>query len=116
MTSALPLTAATYTPATNLAFSNSSDVFIGCLERYGAAHQLMMLAEECSELTQAAMKVYRVQGDPDECESALDHLAEEMADVRIMLEQLTMMFGNDEQVAKWTKYKLDRQRSRLAAH
>ena len=115
MTAVLPTFAETYTPATNHAFANSSDVFVGCLERYGWSHEFIMLAEECSELTQAAMKLHRVQHNSEERGKALDHLAEEMADVRIMLEQLTMMFDNDQRVAEWVDYKLDRQRQRLAS-
>ena len=103
---------ATYTPETNAALRGSLDVWDGCVEKYGESHQLMMLAEECAELSQAALKIRRCTGI-EERRAAFDHLAEEMADVRIMLEQVSAMCGNDHAVAGHVNRKLERQRKRL---
>jgi len=54
------------------------------IEKWGAQAQLLMVAEECSELAVAVLHYERGRGDAG-------HIAEEMADVELMLEQLRMM-------------------------
>lgn len=53
--------------------------------KWGLSLQMGMLMEECAELIQATHKVLR-KGDVDQ--ETWNKLAEEMADVEIMLEQL----------------------------
>ena len=107
------------TSKTDAALSGSTKLYEDCLALYGWEHELMMLAEETGELLQAAMKARRVEkgGDAAELEDAVDHLAEEMADVRIMLAQLSVMyeaFDMDGRIARWAEYKIDRQEQRNA--
>lgn len=54
------------------------------VNHYGIDNQLDILVEECGELIQAVSKYKRSKG----AEAELEHLAEEMADVEIMLEQI----------------------------
>ena len=58
-------------------------------DHYGLNNQLMQTAEECAELTQAIMKVFR-NGLGEE----RDHLIEELADVQIMTSQLEYLLGD----------------------
>lgn len=53
---------------------------------YGKEHQLNKAVEECSEFVDALMK-FRDGRD------TIDHLAEELADVRIMLKQVEQIYG-----------------------
>lgn len=103
------------TAKTDAAIEKGLDVFEECPEKYGDSRQLLMAVEECGELVQAITKLGRVKDNGGSRLKALDHLAEEMADVRIMLAQLAFMFGNDDAVAAYVDYKLERQRSRISA-
>ena len=77
---------------------------------YGKEPQLGMAQEECAELIQAISKVRR----KGETKDAIDHLAEEIADVRIMCAQLEELFGVRASVAWRMHQKLDRQLERIA--
>ena len=79
-------------------------------DHYGKEPQLGMAQEECAELIQAISKVRR----KGETKDAIDHLAEEIADVRIMCAQLEELFGVRASVALRMHQKLDRQLERIA--
>lgn len=89
------------------------------IDKYGYDHQIDLAIEEMSELTKALLKHRRIyQGRVqrgtytiEELEDSLGDIAEEMADVAIMLEQLEMIFG-DGYKAKAEK-KLKRLKERL---
>lgn len=76
-------------------------------EHYGLNNQLMQTAEECAELTQAIMKVFR-NGLGEE----RDHLIEELADVQIMTAQLEYLLG-DSALGKVREEKIKRQLGRI---
>ena len=76
---------------------------------YGKEPQLGMAQEECAELIQAISKVRR----KGETKDAIDHLAEEIADVRIMCAQLEELFGVRASVAWRMHQKLERQLERI---
>ena len=107
------------TPKTDAALSGAAGLCEDCLDLYGWDHEILMLAEETGELIQAAMKANRCRKDGDAAEiaKAIDHLAEEMADVRVMLAQLAVMYAGDDmdsRIADWVSYKLERQAGRNA--
>ena len=60
------------------------------IEAWGETAQLDMVIEECAELIQAIQKYKR----SDDKEMALVFVAEEHADVNIMLDQLAYMMSN----------------------
>ena len=76
----------------------------------GMNKQLDAAIEELSELIQAICKLKRYGYTDDEC---YFNLAEEMADVEIVLAELKLMFDNEDNVKKWRTYKLDRLEKRL---
>lgn len=73
-----------------------------CLDRWGSKAQLIMLMEECGELIQVAAKLLN-----NRCDS-LDDLVDELADVAIMIEQVTTMFNLERSVSKRVRQKQDR--------
>ena len=79
----------------------------------GINKQLDVAIEKLSELLQAICKIKR--REPDEClnEDYLINLAEEMADVEIILAELKLLFDNEDNVKEWKNYKLDRLEKRL---
>ena len=73
------------------------------IDKWGARAQLLMVAEECSELAVAVLHYERGRDD-------VGHVAEEVADVELMLEQLRMMLrgkykGFDGLVEAWKETK-----------
>lgn len=84
--------------------------------KYGSANQTDMAIEEMSELTKALLKERRQvkKGfDVSSAESFEDDIAEEMADVIIMLVQLQMMFNNKAKVSWYINRKVKRLKLRM---
>jgi NTP pyrophosphatase (non-canonical NTP hydrolase) len=81
---------------------NNKIIYQKALLKWGFKNQSIMLMEECSELIQAVSKLHRT-GNPEP-------MYEEMADVRIMVEQI--LEGCDEEaknkVEKYYKSKSKR--------
>lgn len=78
-------------------------------EAYGISQQLDILCEECAELIQAVSKVRR------EVPNADDLLADEIADVSIMVTQIISLMDDDDttKLNKIINTKLDRQLERI---
>ena len=77
---------------------------------YGAPAQMDMAVEEMAELTKAICKVKRASCAA-EAAAALENAVEEMADVRIMLDQLRIIFHRSTEEAE--EAKLERLKNRL---
>lgn len=71
------------------------------LEHYGPDAQKLMVMEEMAELQKELCKNSR--GHDNRL-----HIAEEIADVLIMLEQMIILYDCAEQVDEWVKVKLER--------
>ena len=82
------------------------EILKNALKHYGANSQRIVAIEEMSELTKELCKVSRGE------ENAA-HIAEEIADVRIMLDQMEIMFDCRKQVELIESGKLERLRKRL---
>lgn len=83
-------------------------------EHYGRAHQLEKAAEEAAEFIQAALKYKNAEGNSEA--NAMRHLAEEFADLRIMLDQLAYLIPylvNSEPENR--AFKIERQFQRIAS-
>ena len=76
---------------------------------YPRSSQMGVAQEECAELIQAISKVRRLGINGE----TLDHMAEEIADVRIMCAQLVAILGLNEAVSRNIDQKLDRQMKRI---
>lgn len=77
------------------------------VETFGADAQLNVAIEELSELIKELCKYKRGEGKEI-------HIAEEMADVKIILEELEIIFRNGEAVSICEQFKIDRLRERIA--
>lgn len=84
------------------------DVYSEAVRIYGKHSQLIMSMEEMAELSKELSK--NIRGEHN-----ADALAEEMADVEIMLEQLKIIFGNRAAVDIKKSMKLQRLADRLAS-
>jgi NTP pyrophosphatase (non-canonical NTP hydrolase) len=77
---------------------------LAALEKWGLETQLRQLQEECTELATAISHVLRGR------EGAVFEVAEEMADVRIVLDQCWSSFESSDE---YMKKKVDRLQKRL---
>lgn len=86
---------------------------------YGKEHQLEKMLEESYELQEATrnllwlIKAYQCNDKESRIEKAVQHLAEEIADVRIMCDQLEYGLNLQEQCEDQRRYKLVRQVARI---
>lgn len=86
------------------------------ISTYGADLQVLVAIEEMAELQQAIVKLKRAKAKDTttaEYKKLVLHIAEEIADVKIMLEQLELIFGCDREVACYMEYKIKRLKKRL---
>ena len=84
----------------------NNDLYQLVMDKHGVDAQLTVVIEELSELAKEVCKIKRNIGN-------LDHLAEEIADVEIMCEQLRYIYDLDFAVEAWKKAKLLRLAERL---
>lgn len=84
-----------------------TEVYADAIETYGPVAQLVVALEELSECQKEICKVLRDKGD-------MKHLAEEVADAIIMLEQIRQIFGINEDVCSVMDEKIIRLQKRIA--
>ena len=82
------------------------------IETYGEEAQITMVFEEGSELQKALCKYLRIEHTMNKIE-LLPSIAEEIADVEIMLEQMKLLFGINNEVENFKVFKVDRLKERL---
>ena len=83
--------------------------FCAALNRYGAQAQITMVFEEMAELQDVLCKFLRGRVDGD----TLANIAEEIADVGIMLDQMVIDFEVEDAVAEQRSHKVRRLRERM---
>lgn len=86
----------------------AKEILSAALKTYGAEPQTVMVMEEMAELTKELCKHARGADNTDA-------IAEEMADVYIMLSQMEILHGVEERVIWWYNAKLARLEERLKA-
>ena len=87
-------------------YEDRKKVYQAALNKWGVDLQTMMAVEEMSELTKEICKIKRGKMD-------MDALADEIADVTIMLEQLREIYGLNDAVCDHMDAKILRLQSRV---
>ena len=87
-------------------YEDRKKVYQAALNKWGVDLQTMMAVEEMSELTKEICKIKRGKMD-------LDAIADEIADVTIMLEQLREIYGLNDAVCDHMDAKILRLQSRV---
>lgn len=82
------------------------DTYARAILQYGKEAQQIVALEEFSEVQKEVCKLLRGSG-------SVEHLAEEIADATIMLEQLRMIYGIDDRVCEYIDKKTQRLADRL---
>lgn len=86
---------------------NERNTFERALEHYGPDAQITMVMEEMAELQKELCKYRRGHAN-------YDHIAEEIADVSIMLDQMQLLFQCGGAVQAWRLEKVYRLAGRIA--
>ena len=94
-------------------YEERKKVYEHAIDKYGIKPQMLMVIEEMSELTKAICKFFRVPGYLEPDDGVIDAIAEETADVTIMLEQLRLILGINENVCEHMDQKIERLAERL---
>ena len=81
------------------------------VEKFGIDIQQIVAMEELGELIQAISKIARWECSQSTLSEYIDNLAEEIADVEIMLEQLKQCYGCHIQANDHKRRKLDKLKS-----
>ena len=97
---------------------NKEEIFEAIAGKYGKEYMLRQMAEECSELSQAALKYIRAarKETPMRIDEAIEHLTEEIADVRLMIDAVsaTVLSERDvDDVHAIKEQKLERWKTRM---
>ena len=87
-------------------YISEAEVLQRALDTYGSVPQIAMVFEEMSELQKELCKYLRGKYSPA-------NIAEEIADVEIMLEQMKMLFGCTDDVHDVRRRKVERLKERL---
>ncbi len=90
------------------------DILLRAIRKYGERSQQDKFIEEASELIKAILKLRYCNKDYEK-QIVQDAVDEEMADVQIMMEQLTMIYDNAERVELQKKKKIERLERRMNA-
>ena len=93
-----------------------NEVLQKAIDTYGEISQADKCVEEMSELTKALLKLRYAKPTGVEKDILMDAVSEEMADVEIMLEQLHMIYQNDNKVNEYRQKKIERLERRLNGH
>lgn len=84
-----------------ITYEERQQVYTNALIANGEEKQCVVAIEELSECAKEICKVLRCKGD-------FVHLAEEIADVRICMEQMIYFFGLEKDVDRWVDSKIMR--------
>jgi NTP pyrophosphatase (non-canonical NTP hydrolase) len=82
-----------------ITYEERKQVYDAALGKWGAKMQATVAIEEMSEVIKEITKMLRGELDRE-------HMAEEIADATIMLEQLRQMLNINDSVESWTDYKI----------
>lgn len=89
-----------------MTYERRAEIYMQAIAKYGAEAQTRMAIEEMSELTKEICKLYRGEQNHNA-------LTDEIADVTIMMEQLRLVFGVNDEVEERVDYKARRLRDRM---
>lgn len=94
----------------HIPYTQRESLYKAAIKKWGTTSQLYVAIEEMSEVIKALTKFMR---DPDNNDNYLPSIVEEVADATIMLEQLRLIFGINEQVCEAMDAKVMRLKGRV---
>ncbi len=102
----------------NKLMEEDESVYKNYLDIFGEDMQYTLLFEEMGELAQAVGKYLRKRTNATEVErkALIAHISEEIADVKLCVEELEYMFDIWDEVKKWKDFKVERGKERCKNH
>ena len=88
--------------------TEKTKILLRAINKYGVENQIWQMLEELFELGLAICKLHREKN-----KERYKNFVEERADVRIMLEQMDLIYEDGMDVADMREYKIDRLKNRL---
>ena len=82
-------------------------------DHYGIHSQLIKLIEEMSEVTKEITKLLNATEDKKIIDIYRNTLPEELADLRLVYDQIVYLMGCEEQIEEWRQYKAVREIRRI---
>ena len=92
-----------------ITYEQREEVYLQTFRHYGPVGQMVVAIEEMSEVIKAITKWLR----SDTPEKVVPSIIEEVADATIMLEQLRLIFGINEEVCEAMDAKIERLREKV---
>ena len=92
----------------SISYDERKQIYQAACEKYGIDSQIVIAIEEMSELTKEICKISRGQW-------SIESLAEEIADVTIMMEQLHVIYDINDLTCDYMDAKIRRLQIRLEA-
>ena len=89
-----------------ICYNERVKTYTNAIVTYGMDRQIIKAVEEMSECTKEICKILLGGGSHD-------HMAEEIADATIMLEQLRLIFDNNDEVCRYMDEKIMRLDAKL---
>lgn len=89
------------------------EIFDECRRVWGVPSQVIMLAEESSELSVASLKMLRTYTSKDAEMKRTEKLAEECADVLLMVDEIAYYYDLGFSISEFREEKLERLKKRL---
>lgn len=96
----------------SMSYEERRVVYEAAIEHFGEDVQIWVALEEMSELIKALAKIYRLPGHAP-LEPQIAALVDELADVTIMMEQLRIIYGMNEEVQDRMDFKVRRLQQRI---
>ncbi len=90
----------------SISYDERKQFYQAAYEKYGINSQIVIAIEEMSELTKEICKISRGRGN-------IESLAEEIADVTIMMEQLRVIYDINDLICDYMDAKIRRLQIRL---
>lgn len=94
-------------------YEERCEVYASALVKWGEAAQITVAIEEMSEVIKALTKFFR---KPSPIKNVLPSIIEEVADATIMLEQLRLIFGINDEVCEAMDAKIERLKERVSGN
>lgn len=98
-----------FIPADTPGLLARENIYHQCVDKWGKRAQMLMLAEEASELATATLQFLRGRDNDEDIMGLID----ELADARIMIEQIEFMLALKRPVKVHMESKIERLKKRL---
>jgi hypothetical protein len=84
------------------------DLFEKCFKKWGVESQIIILMEECAEVIQSCSKDLLRNTEKRTLKERFDHFAEEIADARLMMDEIAWQYNLEPDIEYFRSIKTQR--------